>query len=151
MTMQAAERRDQMLSELGNREWRLLVGGELGPARDRRVEPVVNPSTGKKIASVPWAGPTDVDAACTAADAAAAERDLTLAHKTAERLDAGYVWINESSTHYCGTPFGGTKESGLGREESLEELISYLEQKVIHVNFGTPSGALERVLTLDER
>jgi betaine-aldehyde dehydrogenase len=73
-------------------------------------------------------------------------QDLTLGHKTAERLEAGYVWINETSTHYWGTPFGGTKESGVGREESLEELISYLEQKVIHVNFGTACDALERVL-----
>ena len=58
--------------------------------------------------------------------------DLDLAHRTAERLDAGYVWINDSTRHYFGTPFGGTKDSGVGREESIEELTSYLEQKVVH-------------------
>ncbi len=62
--------------------------------------------------------------------------DLTLAHKTAERLHTGYVWINDSATHYWGTPFGGVKESGLGREESIEEFTSYLEQKVTHVKFS---------------
>ena len=62
--------------------------------------------------------------------------DLTLAHKTAERLHTGYVWINDSATHYWGTPFGGVKESGVGREESIEEFTSYLEQKVTHVKFN---------------
>jgi betaine-aldehyde dehydrogenase len=60
-------------------------------------------------------------------------RDLDLAHRTAELLDAGYVWINDSSRHYFGTPFGGTKDSGTGREESVEELYSYVEQKAVHV------------------
>jgi betaine-aldehyde dehydrogenase len=72
-------------------------------------------------------------------------QDLTLAHRTAERLDAGYVWINGAATHYWGTPFGGTKESGLGREESIEELTSYLEQKVTHVGLGDPHTAFARL------
>lgn len=77
-------------------------------------------------------------------------QDLTLAHKTAERLEAGYVWINDTSTHYWGTPFGGTKESGLGREESIEELASYLEQKVTHVKFRSPAKAYAEVTTARE-
>ena len=72
-------------------------------------------------------------------------QDLTLAHRTAERLDAGYVWINGAATHYWGTPFGGTKESGLGREESIEELTSYLEQKVTHVGLGDAHAAFSRL------
>lgn len=71
--------------------------------------------------------------------------DLTLAHKTAERLDAGYVWVNETSTHYWGTPFGGTKESGLGREESIEELVSYHEQKVTHIKFRDTPAAFAQI------
>ena len=72
-------------------------------------------------------------------------QNLTLAHRTAERLDAGYVWINGTATHYWGTPFGGTKESGVGREESIEELTSYLEQKVTHVGLGQPGEAFHRL------
>jgi len=34
-----------------------------------------------------------------------------------------------------GTAFGGVKDSGLGREEDLEELLSYTEPKNVHVNF----------------
>jgi acyl-CoA reductase-like NAD-dependent aldehyde dehydrogenase len=72
--------------------------------------------------------------------------DLDLAHKTADRLDAGYIWVNDSTRHYMGTPFGGTKDSGNGREESIEELESYLEQKVVHTRLRDPHTALERML-----
>lgn len=64
--------------------------------------------------------------------------DLHAAHRVAERLEAGYVWINDSARHYWGTPFGGVKNSGIGREESIEEYESYLEQKVIHTILRDP-------------
>lgn len=70
--------------------------------------------------------------------------DLTLAHKTADLLDAGYVWVNDSTVHYVGTPFGGVKNSGTGREESEEELLSYLEQKVVHTKLESTQDALTR-------
>jgi acyl-CoA reductase-like NAD-dependent aldehyde dehydrogenase len=72
--------------------------------------------------------------------------DLDVAHKTADRLDAGYVWVNDSTRHYFGTPFGGSKNSGTGREESPEELLSYLEQKVVHTRLRDPHAALARML-----
>ena len=72
--------------------------------------------------------------------------DLHLAHKTAERLEAGYVWINNSRTHYWGTPFGGFKNSGLGREESIDELLSYYEVQAVHTIMKDPHEAL-RALT----
>jgi acyl-CoA reductase-like NAD-dependent aldehyde dehydrogenase len=77
--------------------------------------------------------------------------DLSLAHKTAERLDAGYVWINDSTRHYFGTPFGGTKNSGTGREESTDELLSYLETKVVHTRLRDPSVALTRMMKTTKR
>jgi betaine-aldehyde dehydrogenase len=70
--------------------------------------------------------------------------DLHLAHKTAERMDAGYVWVNDSTRHYFGTPFGGTKNSGTGREESADELLSYLETKVVHTRLKDPAVAFAR-------
>lgn len=72
--------------------------------------------------------------------------DLDVAHKTADRLDAGYVWVNDSTRHYFGTPFGGSKNSGIGREESPDELLSYLEQKVVHTRLREPHAALARML-----
>lgn len=53
-----------------------------------------------------------------------------------EALEAGYVWVNDSGTHYWGTPFGGFGDSGIGREESLSELQSYLQVKAVHVAPG---------------
>lgn len=70
--------------------------------------------------------------------------DVHLAHKTAERLDAGYVWVNDSTRHYFGTPFGGTKNSGTGREESTGELIGYMEEKVVHTRLKDPAAAFAR-------
>jgi acyl-CoA reductase-like NAD-dependent aldehyde dehydrogenase len=70
--------------------------------------------------------------------------DIDLALKTAHRLEAGYVWVNDSRRHYWGMPFGGVKSSGVGREESLEELESYLELKSVNVLLKDPLAVLRR-------
>jgi acyl-CoA reductase-like NAD-dependent aldehyde dehydrogenase len=59
--------------------------------------------------------------------------DIHAAITTARRLEAGYVWINGVSAHYPATAFGGVKNSGIGREESTDELLSYTELKTVHV------------------
>jgi len=59
--------------------------------------------------------------------------DLSTAHRTAMEVQAGYVWINEIGRHFLGAPFGGTKQSGIGREECLEEMLSFTQEKNIHV------------------
>ena len=59
--------------------------------------------------------------------------DIRKALLTARAVQAGYVWINGASGHYYGTPFGGHKSSGHGREEGADELLSYTEAKTIHV------------------
>lgn len=63
-------------------------------------------------------------------------RDLATAHRYARDVEAGYVWVNDSSRHFLGVPFGGVKNSGVGREESLEEALSYTEPKNVNVNLG---------------
>ena len=59
--------------------------------------------------------------------------DLNAAHRTAMAVEAGYVWINEVGKHFLGAPFGGYKQSGLGREECFEEMLSFTQEKNIHV------------------
>jgi betaine-aldehyde dehydrogenase len=59
--------------------------------------------------------------------------DLHAAHRTAAAVEAGYVWVNEVSRHFLGAPFGGYKQSGIGREECLEELLAYTQEKNIHI------------------
>jgi betaine-aldehyde dehydrogenase len=66
--------------------------------------------------------------------------DLTTAHRTAAAVEAGYVWINEVSKHFLGAPFGGYKQSGVGREECIEELIRFTREKNIHVNLKRAGG-----------
>jgi betaine-aldehyde dehydrogenase len=61
--------------------------------------------------------------------------DITTAHRYAARVEAGYVWVNTSGTHFPGAPFGGYKQSGLGREESIEELIDCTQVKTVNVVF----------------
>ncbi len=59
--------------------------------------------------------------------------DLQAAMTTAQEVDTGYVWINGVAQHYVGLPFGGVKNSGLGGEEALEELLSYTRTKTVNV------------------
>src|SRR3954469_14315223 len=66
--------------------------------------------------------------------------DLATAHRTAASVEAGYVWINEVSKHFLGAPFGGYKQSGVGREEGIEELISFTREKNIHLNLKRRTG-----------
>jgi betaine-aldehyde dehydrogenase len=67
--------------------------------------------------------------------------DLTKAHRTALAVQAGYVWVNETSKHFLGAPFGGFKQSGIGREECLEELMAFTQEKNIHINLRRGSPA----------
>jgi len=67
--------------------------------------------------------------------------DLAVAHRAAMRVEAGYVWINQVSRHFLGAPFGGYKQSGLGREECLEELLSFTREKHIHVSLTKRAGS----------
>jgi 2-formylbenzoate dehydrogenase len=62
--------------------------------------------------------------------------DLGRAHRVVRELEAGYVWINGSAVHYTGVPFGGVKLSGLGREEHLDELLSYTQVKAVNVTLS---------------
>jgi betaine-aldehyde dehydrogenase len=66
--------------------------------------------------------------------AAIVTNDLSKAMETAERVEAGYVWIN-SSGRYLGVPYGGWKQSGIGQEECFDELLSYTQIKNINMRW----------------
>ncbi len=63
-------------------------------------------------------------------------RDLVTAHRTASHVEAGYIWINDCSSHFIGAPFGGYKRSGKGREESRDELFEFTQIKNINVSMA---------------
>jgi 2-formylbenzoate dehydrogenase len=58
---------------------------------------------------------------------------LATAHRLAHAVNAGYVWVNGSSAHFPGVPYGGNDDSGVGREESLEEMLSFTRTKAVTV------------------
>lgn len=59
--------------------------------------------------------------------------DISRAHRVARALETGYVWINGAGPHYTGLPYGGWKNSGIGSEEAIEELMSYTQNKSVTV------------------
>jgi acyl-CoA reductase-like NAD-dependent aldehyde dehydrogenase len=63
-------------------------------------------------------------------------RDFPTAYRLASEIEAGYIWINDASRHFPGVPFGGFKQSGIGREESLSDLLSYTQIKSVNVDLG---------------
>ena len=63
--------------------------------------------------------------------------DLTRAHRVARQIEAGMVWVNSSNDSDFRIPFGGVKQSGVGRELGEEGLRAYTNAKAVHVNMGT--------------
>jgi betaine-aldehyde dehydrogenase len=62
--------------------------------------------------------------------------DINRALRVAQKVQAGYIWVNGVGQHYRGVPYGGFKNSGIGREEGISELLSYTEEKVINLVIG---------------
>lgn len=63
--------------------------------------------------------------------------NLTKAHRVARAIEAGMVWVNSSNDSDFRIPFGGVKQSGIGRELGEEGLRAYTNAKSVHVNMGT--------------
>lgn len=63
--------------------------------------------------------------------------NITKAHRVARNIEAGMVWINSSNDSDFRIPFGGVKQSGIGRELGEAGLDAYTNKKSIHVNLGT--------------
>lgn len=61
-------------------------------------------------------------------------KNLTKAHRVAAELEAGMVWINSSNDSDVRVPFGGVKQSGIGRELGEAGLASYYSIKSVHLN-----------------
>jgi succinate-semialdehyde dehydrogenase/glutarate-semialdehyde dehydrogenase len=60
-------------------------------------------------------------------------RDLDAATQAAERIEAGYTWINSPQIIFDELPFGGVKQSGIGKEHGSEALDHYMETKSVVV------------------
>jgi acyl-CoA reductase-like NAD-dependent aldehyde dehydrogenase len=63
-------------------------------------------------------------------------KDLQRAHRVAHALRAGTVWVNSYRTISFNTPFGGYKQSGIGRENGLESIREYTQVKSIWIELS---------------
>ncbi|KAK0527347.1 hypothetical protein OC834_004449 [Tilletia horrida] len=70
--------------------------------------------------------------------AAVFSRDISRALDTAHRLHAGTVWVNCYNLLDAQMPFGGYKQSGIGRELGQYALANYTNVKSVHVNINLP-------------
>lgn len=62
-------------------------------------------------------------------------KDLNTAHRMADRLEMGIVWVNSWLVRDLRTPFGGMKDSGVGREGGWEALRFFTESKNIFIKY----------------
>jgi p-cumic aldehyde dehydrogenase len=125
----------------------LVTGGGTGERDGYFVEPTIfaNPDADASIVREEIFGPVlvaipfdDVDDVVRIANdtryglaANIWTRDLSRAHLTARKLQAGTVWINTHGMNDPSAPFGGVKESGWGREVGEEGVLHYTETKTI--------------------
>ncbi|KND88278.1 putative aldehyde dehydrogenase-like protein [Tolypocladium ophioglossoides CBS 100239] len=63
-------------------------------------------------------------------------KDLERAHRVAASVESGMVWVNSTQDCDPRVPFGGVKQSGIGRELGEAGLEAYTQVKAVHVNMG---------------
>ncbi|WP_230293611.1 aldehyde dehydrogenase family protein [Croceicoccus sp. Ery5] len=153
--LNSAAHRDrvQALVDIGKREATLLMGGNRpeGAQFDRGffMAPTLftDVTADMTIAREEAFGPvitiqswTDEDAMIAMANgtefgltASLFTNDITKALRTAAAVESGVTNINGARMHFVGAPFGGIRNSGLGGEECLEELLSYTETRSVHI------------------
>jgi betaine-aldehyde dehydrogenase len=157
----SAAQRDKVLRhiEVGKAEGAtLLIGGRVPPGNNSGfyVEPTVfaDVTDDMTIAREEIFGPvmsvlgfndeTDVIARANATEfglaAGVFTADLTRAHRVIAQLDAGTCWINTYNITPVEAPFGGVKQSGVGRENSRAALDHYSQIKSVYVATA-PVGA----------
>jgi aldehyde dehydrogenase (NAD+) len=67
-------------------------------------------------------------------------KDIGRAIRMSERLKAGTVWVNTYRAVSFMAPFGGYKDSGLGRENGIDAVREYLQTKSVWINSGAATG-----------
>jgi betaine-aldehyde dehydrogenase len=140
--------------EIGRKEAKLVMGGgRPSSLKDGYfVEPTIfetdNKSSiareeifGPVVACIPFKD--EADALAIANDtpyglaAAVWSRDIFKCLNVVKNLRAGIVWVNTMQPCYVEAPWGGYKQSGHGREMSLQGVEEFLEVKQVHINLNT--------------
>ncbi|CAB3647785.1 aldehyde dehydrogenase [Trinickia soli] len=66
--------------------------------------------------------------------------DIGRAFRMSERIESGTVWVNTYRAVSYMSPFGGYKDSGLGRENGIDAVNEYLQTKCVWINTGALTG-----------
>jgi aldehyde dehydrogenase (NAD+)/phenylacetaldehyde dehydrogenase len=61
-------------------------------------------------------------------------RDIGRAHRIANQLEAGTVWVNTYNMWDPASPFGGYKDSGFGRDLGEDAVLAYTQTKSVWIN-----------------
>ena len=108
----------------------------LGPACRSNTEEIFGPV----VTLQPFADEADALALANAAPyglaASVWTSDLGRAHRLADRIEAGVVWINTWLERDLRTPFGGGKQSGIGREGGWEAMRFFTDAKNVTISLG---------------
>jgi succinate-semialdehyde dehydrogenase / glutarate-semialdehyde dehydrogenase len=150
--LHTAAQRDLVAAQLGDAVdggAKVLVGGEAmdGPGHFFQPAVVVDAPADSRLATEEVFGPVlpvwkvgGLDEAIERANATAYglgssiwTRDAAAIDRAVRELDAGVTWVNQLHYGYDELPFGGTKQSGFGREHGLQALEEYTELKSVVV------------------
>jgi succinate-semialdehyde dehydrogenase/glutarate-semialdehyde dehydrogenase len=150
--LHTAAQRDLLVAQLADavdRGAKVVVGGEAadGPGHFFSPAVVLDAPPDSRLATEEVFGPVlpvwrvdDLDEAIARANDTAYglgssiwTRDAVAIDRATRELEAGVTWVNQLHYGYDELPFGGTKQSGLGREHGLEALAEYTEAKSVVV------------------
>ncbi|KAJ6490322.1 aldehyde dehydrogenase [Mycena vitilis] len=70
-------------------------------------------------------------------------QNLSRAHRIAAEIEAGICWVNTAHRNDPSSPWGGMKESGIGRENGIEAFESYSQSKSTIINIAPPAESRE--------
>ena len=115
------------------REDRLLINGALTAASDSSTCDNITPAPGEVIGVAADATAHDAEAAVAGLSGAVVSSDVQRAQRVASRLRTGTVSVNGAQWYGPDVPFGGYKQSGLGREAGVAGFEEYLETKSVAI------------------
>lgn len=96
---------------------------------------------GPVLSVLPWTDRAEMLTAVNDTDygltAAVYTDDIGAALSLTRDVEAGYVWVNTIETRWPATPFGGYKNSGMGSEHSVDEILSYTRVKAVNIAIPT--------------